>query len=283
MKRPVYPTVYAIVLVLAEAGCGLGQIDVGQSVTELPEGLKGCRGRTSSEIPSSGTYYLTSFGTGRSAGIMWCGQSTAHGSWYYAASGQRYGCRSRIQIEANGKCVVAETDDHGPDICVENAAGKAVLDASPLVAEHLYGESSLGWSDRRSVQVTEVPTSTPLGPCAGGGGSPPPPSPPPPPPQPSGDCHSATLSAYVPEGTCVQAAYDRNWYTCEAGAWVAGQNGCTTSYAWCYSGRLGTDEPPRTCVQSDWDGAWYQCTDSGWTQFSPGSVPLGECSRSYPL
>ena len=65
---------------------------------------------------------------------MSCGEKTLHGSWYYAASRQRYGCGAHIQIEANGKCVVAETDDYGPDVCVENAAGRPIIDASPLVS-----------------------------------------------------------------------------------------------------------------------------------------------------
>ena len=43
---------------------------------------------------------------------MSCGEKTLHGSWYYAASRQRYGCGAHIQIEANGKCVVAEPDDY---------------------------------------------------------------------------------------------------------------------------------------------------------------------------
>ena len=99
---------------------------------------------------------------------MSCGEKTLHGSWYYAASRQRYGCGAHIQIEANGKCVVAETDDYGPDVCVENAAGRPIIDASPLVSEHLFGTQSAGWSDRFRIQVTLVAKSTPLGPCDGG-------------------------------------------------------------------------------------------------------------------
>ncbi|HJZ84284.1 MAG TPA: hypothetical protein VKN99_03895 [Polyangia bacterium] len=287
MTRYLYPTVYAIgvavALALAMAGCGLGEIDEGQSITELPEGLTGCRGHASSSIPSSGSYFLTSFGNGSDSGIMSCGTNTNHGSWYYAASRQRYGCGSHIQIEANGKCVVAKTDDYGPDVCVENAAGGPIIDASPLVSEHLFGVSSAGWSDRLRVHVTEVPTSTPLGPCSGGG-SPPPPSPPPPPPQPSGSCHSSTLSAYVPAATCVQSASDQSWYTCQGGAWVAGQHSCAISYAWCYSSTLSAYEPPRTCVQSARDSVWYQCTADGWSSpVAGGAGPLGTCSSSHPL
>lgn len=42
-------------------------------------------------------------------------------------SGVSEGCGSRVEIRANGKCVVAQTDDYGPDVCVENAAGKPIM------------------------------------------------------------------------------------------------------------------------------------------------------------
>src|SRR5262245_34024402 len=243
MTRYLYPTVYAIgvavALALAMAGCGLGEIDEGQSITELPEGLTGCRGHASSSIPSSGSYFLTSFGNGSDSGIMSCGTNTNHGSWYYAASRQRYGCGAHIQIEANGKCVVAETDDYGPDVCVENAAGRPIIDASPLVSEHLFGTQSAGWSDRFPIHLTVVSKSTPLGICSssgggggtggggggggggtggggggggggtggggGGGGG-------------GVSCSSATLDKTVAAGTCVQSQSDATWYTCEDGA-----------------------------------------------------------------
>ena len=108
---------------------------------------------------------LTSFGFGADAGKMSCGSDTKHGTWYYAASRQRYGCGAHIQIEGNGNCVVAQTDDYGPDACVERAAGAPIIDASPLVSEHLFGTRSAGWSDHFKIKVTPVPASTPLGPC----------------------------------------------------------------------------------------------------------------------
>ncbi len=142
-------------------------IEYGQSVaSHSSDSLTGCHGKASKSIPASGNYYLTSFGNQPSDdGIMSCGQYTKHGSWYYAASRQRYGCGSRIRIEAHGKCVVAETDDYGPDVCVENAAGKPIIDASPLVSEHLFGVSSAGYSDHLAIHVTQVSSSTPLGIC----------------------------------------------------------------------------------------------------------------------
>jgi hypothetical protein len=138
----------------------------GGHVSSTDSALRGCRGKASSVIPSDDRYVITTFGDSRGDdGIMSCGTYTKTGSWYYAASRQRYGCGARIKIEANGKCVVAKTDDYGPDVCVENAAGRAIIDVSPLVTKHLFGVRSAGWSERRIVTVTEVSRATPLGPC----------------------------------------------------------------------------------------------------------------------
>ena len=283
-----------LVVALVASGCG-GEIDGGVSVSQTQEGLSGCHGTASSSIPASGNYYLTSFGfTPSDDGLMSCGEKTLHGSWYYAASRQRYGCGAHIQIEANGKCVVAETDDYGPDVCVENAAGRPIIDASPLVSEHLFGTQSAGWSDRFAIRVTLVAKTTPLGVCSptgggggggtggggsggtgggGGGGTPPPMS-----------CSSATLDKTVAAGTCVQSQSDAAWYTCESGAWVAGEHSCTSSFAWCQSATLGKSVPPRTCVQSRSDSIWYQCNGSTWQSgVSNGAGPIGTCSAEYSL
>lgn len=175
--------------------------------------LSGCHGVASSTAPASGDYYLTSFGfTSSDDGIMSCGEYTKHGSWYYAASRQRFGCGSRIQIEANGKCVVAETDDYGPDVCVEKAAGRPIIDASPLVSEALFGVKSAGWSDRYPIHVTEVDASTPLGPCDANATT----------TTTDVTCHSATLGDDEPEGSCVQAKSDGVWYQCTSSGWESG-------------------------------------------------------------
>ena len=130
------------------------------------DALHGCAGKASHDIPASNEYILTSFGNGPGDdGIMSCGSYPKHGSWYYAASRQRYGCGAHIKIEANGKCIVAQTDDYGPDVCVETRAKSAIIDASPLVAEHLFGTGSAGWSDHYRITVTEVSKTTPLGIC----------------------------------------------------------------------------------------------------------------------
>jgi hypothetical protein len=269
----------ALALPLVVVACGSAP-DSGISSSSSTAGLSGCKGVASSSVPSSGDYYLTSFGSSPSDdGIMSCGEYTKHGSWYYAASRQRYGCGAHVKVEANGKCVVVETDDYGPDQCVESAAGRPILDASPLVSEALFGTTGAGWSDRYPVHVTEVDASTPLGPCDGGGGG-------------GGGggttsgatCASSTLDAEVPDGTCVESASDQSWYHCASGTWESGEVGCTTSYAWCYSGTLGESVPPRTCVQSKSDGIWYQCAADGWQSgVSGGSGPLGACASQHPL
>jgi hypothetical protein len=200
--------------------------------TSDDEALTGCHGTAATSVPSSGQYYLTSFGGAGEGQKMSCGQSTKNGTWYYAASRQRYGCGAHIQIRANGKCVVVETDDYGPDVCVENKAGRPIIDASPLVSKFLFGSSSAGWSDRFAITVSKVSSSTPLGPCKasapqpqqpsddGSGDTPPAPGqqtpPPPPPPDDAGtgddlecltddDCNggSAGTGIICDQGTCV--------------------------------------------------------------------------------
>jgi hypothetical protein len=133
--------------------------------------LSGCNGQASSTISPSGSYYLTSFGGPGDGQSLACGGNSDDGNWYYAASSQRYGCGTHVQVTANGNCVVAETEDYGPDVCVEAAAGGPILDASPLLAMALFGESELGWSDHAAIQVTVVDASVPLGMCAGGSSS----------------------------------------------------------------------------------------------------------------
>jgi hypothetical protein len=267
----------ALLLAIPCLACD-GQIVQGLSVGQVEEGLTGCHGHASASIPASGYYYLTTFGNGSSDdGVMSCGSYTQHGSWYYAASRQRYGCGARIQIEANGKCVVAQTDDYGPDECVEKAVGAPIIDASPLVAHHLFGTYGAGWSDRRRIYVAEVANTTPLGPCDG--------SPPAPTPTPSGSsCHSATLAMDVPAGTCVQSVSDGVWHKCADGSWVDGHSGCSASYGWCESAALGRSVAPRACIQSPTDHVWYQCGLSGWEgPVSNGAGPIGDCSVEYPL
>ena len=206
------------------------------------------------------------------------------------ASRQRYGCGSKVKVEANGKCVVVVTDDYGPDVCVENAAGKPILDVSPQVSRALFGEAGAGWSDRMLITATEVDQATPVGPCAAtppaggggtgggtGGGS-----------TPAATCASATLDRDVTEGTCVRSAATGTWQQCSAGAWVARGSvaSCTASFGFCASATLGEDVPARTCVQARSDSKWYQCNGQGWV--TPVSVaaqtgPIGDCATMNAL
>lgn len=237
-----------VLVSLSAVACGAPSSapDSGSSVRASSTALSGCQGRASSSVPASGSYFLTSFGfSPGDDGEMSCGQYTRDGSWYYAASRQRYGCGSHIQITANGKCVVAETDDYGPDVCVENAAGEPIIDASPLVSDHLFGTQSAGWSDRLAIQVVEVDASTPLGVC-------------------DGNATGGTGSVADSGG--------------------ADDSSSTGSGATCASATLGRTVDEGTCVQARSDSNWYQCTASGWEQgVSNGSGPIGACTATYPL
>jgi hypothetical protein len=242
--------------------------------------LSGCHGTASSSIPADGKYYLTSFGGGSDTQPMSCG-GTANGTGWYAASRQRFGCGAHVQITANGKCVVVAAQDYGPDVCVENAAGRPIIDASPAVSKALFGTSSAGWSDHLAIVAEEVPTSTPLGPCSA---TPPDPTPgPDPTPAPGATCNSATLDRDVDDGTCVQSATDAKWYACESGAWVAksSSSGCASAYGFCASATLGKSVPPRTCVQSAASSSWFQCNGQGWVtpvDTAAETGPIGACS-----
>jgi hypothetical protein len=273
-------------LVLAIASCTTN-VEIVDESDEATEGtsitdthrLTGCRGQASSTIPSDGRYVVTVFGGAGDTQPMSCG-GRADGTWYYAASRQRYGCGSRVAIRANGKCVVAQTDDYGPDVCVERAAGMPIIDVSPAVTRYLFGSSSFGWSDRVVVAVDEVSAGTALGPCTDG--------PPPPPDEDGAPCYSSTLDREVSAGTCVRAAGDGNWYECAAGAWQsrASSTGCAVAYGYCNSATLGTAVPARTCVQAASDSEWYQCNGSIWAQPVDAAAevgPIGACSTTHPL
>ena len=252
---------------------------------QITDDLSGCHGHASSTIPADGRYVMTTFGGPGDGQQMSCG-GYADGVGWYAASRQRYGCGSKLQVEANGNCVVLDALDYGPDVCVEAAAHMPILDMSPRAAKALYGVSSAGWSDHMTVTVTEVDASTPVGPCTstsgggggtGGGGT-------------SGgaSCSSSTLDRDVDDGTCVQSAGDQSWYQCSNGSWnaISDTSACTETFAWCSSATLGHDVPPRTCVQSAATSNWYQCNGQTWVtpvDTSTESGPIGACASWNPL
>lgn len=280
------------------AGCMVGEDEAtdassGVSVATTSADLTGCRGQASSTIPADGRYVLTTFGGPGDHQSMSCG-GFADGTTWYAASRQRYGCGSKLKVEANGKCAVVNALDYGPDVCVERAVGMPIMDVSPKVSKHLFGVSGAGWSDRLKVTVTEVASSTPVGICSTT--NPPPPgmepppggNPPPPPPGMATTCMSSTLGREVDEGTCVQQASDARWMTCTGGQWVqrASSAGCDVAYAFCDSATLGRAVPARTCVQAASDSKWYQCNGTGWATpvtVSTKTGPIGACSTWNPL
>jgi len=284
-------TRYLLLTIPLFTACMVGEDEAtdgtsGVSVGTVESGLTGCHGHASSEIPADGDYVITTFGGPGDHQQMSCG-GYADGTTWYAASRQRYGCGSKIQIEANGKCVVATALDYGPDVCVENAAHSPVIDVSPLVSKALFGVSGAGWSDHLHVNVTPVAAGTPVGPCATSGEDPPPPSD-------DGTqggaatCESSTLDREVDDGTCVQSVGDGKWYQCENGGWDARASsaGCETAFGFCHSATLGRDVPPRTCVQAASNGVWYQCNGQAWV--TPVSTsnrigPIGDCATWNPL
>lgn len=119
-------------------------------------------------------YGMTVFGGAGDCQSLACGGSNSCSSQpWYSASSQRYGCGVHLQVTANGKCVVVQTEDAGPASWVEADAGIAILDSGPQVAQYLFGTSSIGWSDIKNnpgkyvVQVST--TSEGLGPCSATG------------------------------------------------------------------------------------------------------------------
>ena len=88
-------------------------------------------GRT---IPSDNTYFITSFGGGVDTQRMAC-TGIADGRWMYIADSWRFGCRARVRVTnpRTGRWCIAQVADVGPNICVEQAAGRPIIDASPVI------------------------------------------------------------------------------------------------------------------------------------------------------
>lgn len=129
-----------------------------------------CTGVAGSSQSPDGTYYLTTFGGGSDTQHLAClpNGPIADGTWYYMADNSRFGCGSKVKITnpANGRAVIAQVADYGPDRCVEAAAGREIIDASPLVSQYLFGTSSSGYSQHREVVAQRVDSSMPLGPTS---------------------------------------------------------------------------------------------------------------------
>ncbi len=254
-----------------------------------PQSGSGIAGRN---VPSDHTYFMTTFGGGPDTGPMACG-GTADGTWLYVADAWRFGCGTHVRITNphTGRWCVAQVADVGPNICVEQAAGRPIVDASPILARELFNAGGAGWSDRLTITAEEVPGSVQLG-CGSGTPSSTSPSGSGSESSSSPGWYSATLGRQVPADTCVDSRLDGTWYQCVSGAWRTGNDiagshhgpaGACGGYfplhelpshapvptpSTCYSTTLGTEEPIGTCVQSRLDSNWYQCTSVGWLQGS---------------
>jgi len=240
-------------LAIGVAGCAPSVHDISSSDSSL----SGCHGTASGERSSDDVYYLTTFGGPSEPQPMSCGSHTMSGSWYYAADKSRFGCGTKLQIVANGRCVIAEVADYGPDVCVENAAGRGVLDASPLVARELFGQDELGWSSRREVAVSIADASAALGPCDASAAQPEAPM-----EAPASAAPAAPMSepAPGPSGQPPRSASD------------------------CYDDALGIAVPEAACAQFVSGGFYYQCYLADWYNTDDeGFGPLGACSFYCPL
>jgi hypothetical protein len=130
-----------------------------------------CADRSYSDVPVNGLYRFTTFG-GPGGGTMSCG-GVADGTWAYAAGRARFGCGAKLLIQKNGNRCVAQVADCGPNRCVEQAGCSCgcgdhvpTLAVSPLIAKHLIGVSSTGWSEQIEVAASIVDDSSTIG-CPG--------------------------------------------------------------------------------------------------------------------
>lgn len=174
-------------------------------------------------IPDDEVYFLTTFGGGVDTQRMAC-RGTADGRWLYIADSWRFGCGAKVKVTnpRTGRWCVAEVADIGPNICVERAARRAIIDASPVLSRELFGLRSAGWSDRVVVNATLVDRDTPLG-CGAATDSPSTPAPAPPastPPASMATCFSGSYGREMPFGTCLQSRFDRLWYQCSRIGWI---------------------------------------------------------------
>jgi hypothetical protein len=177
-------------LALIAAGCGLGEVSTQPWDDDDAERTPMFK-HPPPPGPAPWTYVLTTYGgpSDPSAYLhsVACGGKKPDGAWWYSTGAWSFGCFSRLELRANGKCVVVKVVDNGPAGWVEAKAKQRcggngyIIDASPLVSKHLFGTSGAGWSDCKQIQVRPVAGNTQTGPCQGG--STPAPTPP------AGACH----------------------------------------------------------------------------------------------
>lgn len=313
MKTRGWGAGFGVWATLAAIGCGAPtDEDYGTSsqlVADLTVGGYYCpqRGEIAGRnIPPDNVYYATSFGIGPDNGPMACG-GYADGRWLYIADSWRFGCGARVKLTnpRNGRWCVAQVADVGPNICVERAAGRPIIDASPVVTRELYGRTGVGWSDRVPIVAERVAAGTPLG-CGGPADSTAPPSASNP-----TRCYSGTLGREVDALTCIESRLDGLWYQCVSGSWRhdanipsarRGPGGACSPYIprsghqsntsssmpvqRCFSMTFNREMTGPACVQSRFDDLWYQCTNIGWVNDRAIATtrrgPAGACSEYHP-
>jgi hypothetical protein len=155
LRKP-FNVLVAFFAVACNAGASVSTREDGLTVGGYycPQGA----GDTQSNIPADDVFYISTFEGG---GPMSCHAAAADGTSLYIADRDRWPCDSHVRItdpfptsssgRATYQSCVALVSDRGPNICVEKAAGKAMIDASPAITAHLFGIQQSGWSDHREV------------------------------------------------------------------------------------------------------------------------------------
>ena len=87
---------------------------------------------------------------------------------YYSTGAVVYGLGTRLCLSTPaGKGLVVFVYDDGPSCTIERKVSAHVLDVSPPTAAYLFAESQISATERKAVFVTQVGSSTPLGPNDG--------------------------------------------------------------------------------------------------------------------
>ncbi len=221
---------------------GSAVVESDDTISSADEALSACatnNGKAYKNIPADNTYYITVFGGPQdkhSNGTMSCG-GKADGKSFYIAGRQRFetplpnnkGCGGARKVKITGtdakgatRCVYAVAADYGPAQCVEDAAGKPIIDASPAITQALFGLSRAGWSDKIKVIAVPAPDDVALGTnCIVDSNTQAPPKTAPVTAGTGTSCKSATwggISMALQE--CVQSITDKRWYQCTPSGWT---------------------------------------------------------------
>jgi hypothetical protein len=258
------------------------------TISSADEAITACQhnnGKAYTKLSPDSTYYLTTFGGPQdtySTGTMSCG-GKADGVSFYIADRQRFEldpaqnngkhCGGPRIVKITGtdsqgitRCVYAKAADYGPAQCVEDAAGKEVIDASPAIAKYLFHVSLSGWSDHRV--VTAVPAEDGA--------------------MPGTDCVVTAGTSGSSGSTPTEPVPPKS-----AGETTGTGTSCVSSSFTDAQGN-GLVMQIQECVQSKQDKRWYQCTPKGWTvlnqSFAQGSQDAllkggdaGPCTLTHAL